>query len=83
MYYRITRWLFGNEYIPFATSEKEEEIHPISLFVMDNYESIELLFTILPNITPLMLIVTVTDLTQQTFLYITYYYLKMKRDITK
>jgi hypothetical protein len=68
MYYRITRWLFGNDYIPFETSIAEAEMHPISQFIMNNYEYIRLIFTIFPSSIPIMSIVTlVIYLTQRIF----------------
>jgi hypothetical protein len=80
MYYRITRWLFGNGYVPFETSIEEAEIHPLSQFIMNNYEYIRLIFTIFPSSIPIMSIVTlVIYLTQRIFFYgMDYYYLKVK-----
>jgi hypothetical protein len=68
IYYRITRWLFGKNYNPFETSVNEE-IHPISSFIIDNYESIRLFFDILPSMIPVVAMVIVIYLTQRHFLH--------------
>ncbi len=81
MYYRITRWLVGNDYVPFKTSVQEAEIHPVSKFVIDNYEYIRSFFTIFPFIIPTMFLILVIYLTQRTFFYemdYYYFYLKVK-----
>ncbi|CAF1278499.1 unnamed protein product [Rotaria sordida] len=63
MYYRITRWLFGNNYIPFAMTVNEE-IHPISAFIIANYQPIRLFFIIFPFMTPIMFIILFIYLVQ-------------------
>ncbi|CAF3662595.1 unnamed protein product [Adineta steineri] len=45
IYYHITRWLFGYKYIPFSTTINDE-IHPISAFIIDYYKQIQLFFPI-------------------------------------
>ncbi|CAF2144924.1 unnamed protein product [Rotaria magnacalcarata] len=57
IYYRIARWLFGNNYAPFGITVKDE-IHPISSFIVANYEPIRLVFTSFPLIKPIMFIVS-------------------------
>jgi hypothetical protein len=77
-YYRITRWLFGNDYNPFVTSVNDG-LHPISTFVITNYETLRLIFAILPFMRSLMSIVLIVYLTQRVFLYgMDYYYLKVQ-----
>ncbi len=85
IYYYITRWLFGNDYIPFAMSVKEE-IHPLSVFVLNNYERIRLIFVMIPFIIPTISLVLIIHLIHRFFFYETnyyYFYLKMKRCIRK
>lgn len=87
MYYHIRRWLFGNDYIPFETSKEEAEIHPVSQFIIDNYEYIRLSFISFPFIILKMSMILVIYLIRRTFSHETNYchqfYLKTKRFIGK
>lgn len=60
VYYRVTRWLFGKDYYPFAAQLEEEELHPISKFIITHYTYIEFLFVISPWAIPTLLIVCAT-----------------------
>jgi hypothetical protein len=56
-----------------------EELHPISVFIIANYESIRLFFTMYPFVIPITSVVLVIYLTQRIVLYgMNYYRLKMK-----
>ena len=58
VYYRTTRWFFGNNYVPFATAT-DNELHPISIFLIANFESIRLFFISFPLLMPIMFIASV------------------------
>lgn len=58
VYYRLTRWVFGKDYIPFVTSVNEE-LHPISVFIIDHYEAIRLIFSGFSNIMPMIFVILI------------------------
>lgn len=58
VYYRLTRWVFGKDYIPFVTSVNEE-LHPISVFIIDHYEAIRLIFIGFSNIMPMIFVILI------------------------
>ena len=66
VYYHATRWFFGNDYVPFGNT-MNDEIHPISLFVLNNYERIRFILSTFPFITPVISIMMVIYLIQRTF----------------
>ena len=43
-YYRLTRLLFGKNFVPYAMTV-DDEIHPISQLILDNYGLIRMIFT--------------------------------------
>ncbi|CAF0862856.1 unnamed protein product [Adineta steineri] len=72
VYYRITKWLFGDDYKPLGI-HVSEELHPISTFVITIYEQIQLFYLALPFIMLLMSIIFIIHLIHR-FCYQTEYY---------
>ena len=66
VYYHAARWFFGNNHVPFGTA-LDNELHPISIFIITNFESIRLFFTTFPLLMPTMFIVSASYFTRQIF----------------
>lgn len=66
IYYRLTRWLFGTNYNPFGESSNDE-IHPVSKFMIDNFEIIRLFFTYLTLMIQMIFVISSIYMIQQYF----------------
>ena len=61
-YYHAARWFFGNNYVPFGMAT-DNDLHPISIFIVTNFESVRLFFTTFPLLMPIMFAVSASYLT--------------------
>ncbi|CAF0839268.1 unnamed protein product [Adineta steineri] len=75
-YYRITKWLFGNNYKPFG-STISEEMHPLCTFVITIYEPIRLFTHMLSFMILPLIIILAIYLIALIFYKIELYYLKI------